>query len=294
MKYALLLFCLFSAPILAQNLPPTIGGTPSVTAEVGKPYSFTPTVADDGKSKLSFVIKNRPKWLSFSYSTGRIVGTPGTGEAGKLFKDVQIFVDDGPNRAVGTKKFSIKVESPVVANRPPMFTSTPIVNATVGVRYEYTPVVTDADLDPLTFIVLSRPPWASFDTTTGKLSGTPSATDVGQRSQLGITASDGEASVTQMFGMFTVHPGIQASKVTLSWTPPTQNVDGTSLTNLAGYRIVYGPSAANLTQLIEISQPGVSTYVVENLTAGTWYFAVKAYTSAGAESVNSNVASKSI
>ena len=38
----------------------------------------------------------------------------------------------------------------------------------------------------------------------------------------------------------------------------------------------------------------LATYVVENLSAGTWYFAVKAYTTAGVESDNSNIASKTI
>ena len=49
-----------------------------------------------------------------------------------------------------------------------------------------------------------------------------------------------------------------------------------------------------LNQTIEISNPSVTTYVVEQLAAGTWYFAVRAYTSAGNESSLSNVASKTI
>lgn len=278
-----------------QNLPPKISGTPPLTATVGQLYAFTPVVEDDRKSKLSFVIKNRPKWLSFSYSTGKIVGTPGTAEAGKLYKDIQIFVDDGPNLAVGMKKFSIRVEQPVVANIPPSFTSTPPVNATVGVRYDYTPTVKNDDGDVLVFSIENRPPWASFDTATGRMTGIPAASDVGVRSQIRINVDDGNGGqAIQAFGTFTTHPAIVSAQVTLSWTPPTQNTDGTSLTNLAGYRIVYGPSASSLTQIIEVPNSAVSSYVVENLTAGTWYFAVKAYTSAGAESANSNVASKSI
>ena len=35
-------------------------------------------------------------------------------------------------------------------------------------------------------------------------------------------------------------PGSSSGTVTLSWTPPTQNVDGSYLTDLAGYNIYYG------------------------------------------------------
>lgn len=81
---------------------------------------------------------------------------------------------------------------------------------------------------------------------------------------------------------------------TLSWTPPTQNTDGTALTNLAGYRIHYGTSPTVLTQAIQIANPGASGYTVTNLAPGTYYFAVRAYTSGGAESATSNTVSKAI
>jgi hypothetical protein len=74
--------------------------------------------------------------------------------------------------------------------------------------------------------------------------------------------------------------------------PPTQNTDGTTLTNLAGYRIVYGVSASQLTQTIQVTNAGMSSYVVENLAPGTYYFAIRAYTSSGAESADSNVVAK--
>lgn len=89
----------------------------------------------------------------------------------------------------------------------------------------------------------------------------------------------------------TVTPDPVTGTATLSWTPPTQNTDGSALTNLAGYRISYGTSATALAQTIQVG-PSVSTYVVPGLMPGTYYFAVRAYTSGGTESVNSNVVSK--
>lgn len=79
---------------------------------------------------------------------------------------------------------------------------------------------------------------------------------------------------------------------TVSWLAPTQNTDGSALTNLTGFRIFYGTNASNLTQTVQISDPTASTYTVQNLPAGTWYFAMTAYSSTGTESSASSIGSK--
>jgi hypothetical protein len=89
-------------------------------------------------------------------------------------------------------------------------------------------------------------------------------------------------------------PAPTAGEATLSWTPPDQNTNGSALTNLAGYRIYYGTSADGLDQVIDIPGVGMTTYVVDNLTAGTYYFSIRAYNSAGVESALSNVVSDTI
>jgi Fibronectin type III domain len=81
---------------------------------------------------------------------------------------------------------------------------------------------------------------------------------------------------------------------TLSWSAPTENADGTPVTNLAGYRVYYGTSASDLSQSIEVAGATTTSYVVENLPAGTYYFAVAAYDTSGTESQPSDVASKTI
>jgi Fibronectin type III domain len=79
-------------------------------------------------------------------------------------------------------------------------------------------------------------------------------------------------------------PTASVDSVTINWTPPTENTNGSALTNLAGYNIHYGTSSGSLTKTISISNPGIATYVVSNLTAGKYYFAVAAVNSAGTES----------
>lgn len=57
---------------------------------------------------------------------------------------------------------------------------------------------------------------------------------------------------------------------------------------------MYGTSSSALNKTININNPGVTNYVVENLSPATYYFAVKAVTSNGRESAASKVVSKSV
>lgn len=82
--------------------------------------------------------------------------------------------------------------------------------------------------------------------------------------------------------------------VTLSWTAPTEREDGTPLLDLTGYRIHYGRMSETYDYKIEIDNPGIVSYVVDNLDPGKWYFVAQTYDSAGLESNFSNEVSKKI
>jgi hypothetical protein len=77
---------------------------------------------------------------------------------------------------------------------------------------------------------------------------------------------------------------VSGDSVVLSWAAPTQNTDGTAITDLSGYNIYYGSDAQAMTQKINVTNVGVLTYVVSSLSPGTWYFAVTSVNSAGIES----------
>jgi hypothetical protein len=89
-------------------------------------------------------------------------------------------------------------------------------------------------------------------------------------------------------------PISQARAATLEWTMPTTMTDGSTLADLAGYRIHYGTSVRSLDTVIEIRNPSVSTYMVEDLAPGTYYFAVTAFNSHNHESERSNAGRKEI
>lgn len=96
-------------------------------------------------------------------------------------------------------------------------------------------------------------------------------------------------AVVVLFGLSVAFAG----EANVCWTPPTANTNGTPLTDLAGYRVVYGSTATTLDKVVQVPNPAATCQVVGNLAeGGTWYFAVKAYNSKGAESALSNTAPK--
>lgn len=179
------------------------------------------------------------------------------------------------------------------ANSPPTISGTAQSNTVVGDQYLFVPSATDPDGDALTFSITDKPSWASFDATNGRLSGRPSAADVGTHSAIVIRVSDG-AAVTSLPEFSITVTDTTTGSATLSWDAPTQNADGTPLTDLAGYRVYYGKTLGDYSSSITINNPGVVTAVVDNLSEGTWFFVVTARDLSGNESEESNVASKTI
>jgi len=82
------------------------------------------------------------------------------------------------------------------ANNLPLIDGQPSLSAKAGVAYSFVPNASDADNDTLTFNVSGLPSWATFDTTTGGISGTPDDANVGQSGAIEIGVSDGKAEAT--------------------------------------------------------------------------------------------------
>lgn len=270
----------------AANRAPVISGAPLASVAAGTAYVFQPTASDADGNTLGFSIANKPAWASFSTTTGRLTGTPATGA---VHAGIVISVSDGRVSA-SLPAFTLTVTA--AANRAPAISGTPATAVNAGTAYSFTPVASDADGDTLTFAIANRPAWATFNSTTGRLSGTPTAANVGNFAGIVITASDGKTSTS--LGSFAINvTQVATGSATLSWSAPTENTDGSPITNLAGYRIYYGTEAGSLNQTIEIDNASVSMQVIGNLSPGTWYFAVKAL-AGNVESDLSNIASKTI
>jgi len=110
----------------------------------------------------------------------------------------------------------------------------------------------------------------------------------------GSTGSSGSGSSgTTSPGGSTGTTAPVTATASVSWVAPTENTDGTPLTDLAGYNIYYGTESSALTQTIQVANPAALNYVVTGLATGTtWYFQVTSYSSAGEESARSAISSK--
>jgi hypothetical protein len=85
-----------------------------------------------------------------------------------------------------------------------------------------------------------------------------------------------------------------AGSVTLDWTAPTLNDDGTPLTDLAGYKLYYGTATGDYPNVIDIADPSALSYVVDSLPPGDYFFVATAYNTALVESIYSNEATKTV
>ncbi|HEX5421669.1 MAG TPA: putative Ig domain-containing protein [Gammaproteobacteria bacterium] len=155
--------------------------------------------------------------------------------------------------------------------------------------YMFQPQAKDGDGDVLTFRVQNAPQWIQFDATTGKLHGTPGVGDIGTYPNIVISVTDGAADAALQAFSITVQP-VGDSSVELSWQAPTQNEDGTPLTDLAGYKLYWGTTPGEYPSSITIDNPGVLTYVLDNLVPNTYYFVATALNTEGTESSPSDMA----
>lgn len=207
---------LLSSSVFAGS--PVIGGSPQTSVNAGANYQFTPVASDPDGDKLTFSIKGKPVWVLFDLGTGTLTGTP-TSKQATTYKNITIMVSDGKSKAVALPAFSITVVNP-----PPVISGTPVTTLTVGNAYRFAPVASDPNNDALTFSITGKPVWATFDTKTGVLSGTPTAKQATVYKKITIQVSDGKNKVAlPTFDLEVINP-----PPVISGTPATSILMGTS------------------------------------------------------------------
>ena len=211
---------------------PVIAGAPPASVVAGHTYSFRPTASDPDGNALTFSVANLPSWASFSSATGQLSGTPTRAQVG-TFSNIVISVSDG-TQSTALPAFSIQVDAP--ADQAPVIGGTPNTSVVAGTVYAFTPTASDPNGDALTFSVANRPSWANFNSSTGELSGTPSAANVGTFANIVISVSDGTLSASL--------PAFAIVVATPVNPPPT--ISGTPATSVnAGSAYSFTPTAAD-------------------------------------------------
>jgi hypothetical protein len=270
------------------NTAPTITGSPSGAGTVGISYSFTPSAADANSDPLTFSISGQPTWATFSTASGQLSGTP---SAAGSFASIQISVSDGKS-STSLPMFTITVQAAGTANTAPTIAGTPAASIGAGNAYSFAPTTSDANGDALTFSIQNKPSWATFSLSTGQLTGTPTVANVGAHANIIISVTDNRAAAVALAAFTITVTQTGNGTAALTWTLPTQNTDGSALTDLAGFKLYYGTSPSVLSQSAQIAGATQTSYSVSGLNSGTWYFAMTSYNAGNVESDRSGTASK--
>ena len=195
------------------NDDPLFTSTPVTSATQNSVYTYIITTNDVDKGDVVTLSSSTiPSWLSFDVNTGVLTGTPGNSDVGN--HTITINAQD-LNGGTSQQVFTIAVAN---INDPPVFTSTPITSTIERKEYYYTVTTNDIDTgDVVTLSGTTIPSWASFNTSTGVLKGTP--TDSGTHDVV-ITATDLNSGVTKQEFTITVEE-MPTHHICLLYTSPS-------------------------------------------------------------------------
>lgn len=191
-----------SAASAASNAVTPVAAPTNVAPVITQGNSASGTVAEDAVFALSLIATdadNDPlSWRisgdaangSAAVADGRVTYTPTANFNGS--DSFVVEVSDGELSA------SINVSVTVTpVNDAPTIGGTPVTSLEQGTAYSFTPTAADVDsTDVLAFSISNQPGWASFDTRSGALTGTPTGKDSGKTSGIVISVSDGTTTAS--------------------------------------------------------------------------------------------------
>lgn len=225
---------------------PAIVSTPPSVAAVGTLFRYNAVVRNPDGTALTFDLPAHPDGMTVDPSTGVVVWNPTATEIGS--QTIVLRVQDGQGR-YALQPFQVNVTA---ANHAPVIVSTPPSQAVVNIAWQYLARAQDAENAPITFGLLSGPMGMVVNPSTGVVSWTPGAADLGPQS-VTLTASDPAGS--ESLQTFTVNVVASAPEVppSISSTPRT--------TTRLGRSYVYS---------IQVSNPGGQplTYHLDSGPAG--------------------------
>ncbi|MFC3116647.1 beta strand repeat-containing protein [Cellvibrio fontiphilus] len=175
-----------TAPVITQgsstNVSMSEDGSPT-------PFSLSLTATDAQSDSLTWTITAPAQQGDASVSAAGVVSyTPTANYQGS--DNFVVTVSDGNLSASITVNVTVEA-----VNDAPVISGTPSTSLDQDTAYSFTPTASDVDTgDLLTFSITNKPTWASFNTATGALTGTPAGSDAGTSGNIVISVSDGVAT----------------------------------------------------------------------------------------------------
>jgi poly(3-hydroxybutyrate) depolymerase len=182
-----------------SNSAPVITSTAPTNAVEATLYTYQASASDADGDILSWALITFPSGMTVNGS-GLVQWTPSAAQVGS--HNVRLDVSDGMVSA--SQNWTITVSAAGSGNQPPVITSTAPTTATEGQQYTYQAAASDPNGDPLTWSLTTSPSGMSVGASTGLVTWTPSAAQVGSHS-VTLEVSDGQVSAQQSWTI-TVSP----------------------------------------------------------------------------------------
>jgi hypothetical protein len=182
----------FVLTVIKVNSPPVITGQHDISVNEDESITiqksdFIITDAEDSPENLSIAVQE-----GIGYTVNGNTITPAADFNGTLV--AYVTASDLSETSLPFE-FSINV---VPVNDPPVITSEPELNASVGTLYYYILTATDVDNTSLTKSAVIIPSWLSYNATGGFIMGTPAWNNVGDF-EVALQVSDGTNTVNKIF-----------------------------------------------------------------------------------------------
>ncbi|PSF35821.1 hypothetical protein C7H19_15470 [Aphanothece hegewaldii CCALA 016] len=182
--------------VLNQN--PVIQTQPDTEIIEGQAYQYDVNAIDPDSDTLTYKLLIAPLGMTINATTGMIDWTTTTASIGNHV--IQVEVSDGVG-GITQQTYTLSViEQP--PNRPPLFTSNPIVDAYINQLYQYDANAIDPDLDyPLSYNLVIGPNGMTINAGTGQIEWTPPAVVLLGDTVLGRIGMKGENDEFTFSGM---------------------------------------------------------------------------------------------
>ena len=153
------------------------------------------------------------------------------------------------------------VEEPIVSSSLLSIDGTPTDIAAADVAYSFIPTVTNPDGDTVTFSIENQPAWASFNTGTGELSGTPVDADAGTYIDVTISVSDAGGNSDTLTPFNIVVNAVNDS-------PVLSGIPGTSVDEGADYSFTPTLTDADDVDIHKFSVENLPSWAEFDMTTG--------------------------
>jgi hypothetical protein len=182
-------------------------------------------------------------------------------------------------------------DSPSNNDTSPSVDLGPDLTVDIGDPVHLTPTIKDLDTNKISYLWIqtSGNPISLPDNNSPYITFTPLINDL---LEFELTVTDNQDQEYRDDVSVTVLPENGKYTAQLNWTAPTENEDGSTLRNLAGYKIYYGQSITNLDVSIIVNNPLETSFDIKKLDPDSnYFFCISAYNTVGSESKCSDTVS---